>query len=259
MVPIVFDLIRRMSEEYITPEESEEIARNVLAENGVGGLVTLWSAQDYYDPVEPLHTGMTPATRWCLQDGNTYTEMVRIELAYLSEDAALALLTESTFPPLPSGDIWMEKNGAHLQPYTIDRRDKFSHASSATVRQIAKTFFPQYPTLTEPHCSVYLDATDSEDEREDVERWYPNHSDPLEAFGDDAAALQYLTRVHVGITAQRDQATPEMEVLLVQSDKEWALYEAMGLDPLESYRIAKSKLNATMNVLLPEDFETVPH
>ena len=259
MVPIVFDLIRRMSEEYVTPEESEEIARNVLAENGVGGLVTLWSAQDYYDPVEPLHTGMTPATRWWLQENNPYAEMVRIELSSLSEDVALELLRESTFPPRPSDDVWMERNGAHLKPYTIEGRDKFSNASSATVRQIAKTFFPQYPILTEPHCSLYLDVTDHEDDLEDVHRWYPNHDDPLSAFGDDPAALQFLTRVHTGLTAQRDCATPEMERLLVQSDHEWVLYEAMGLSMMESYAIAKRKLNATPNVLLPEDFETVPH
>lgn len=259
MVPIVFDLINRMSYESVTPDESEAIARSVLAENGVGGLVTLWSAQDYYDPVEPLHTGMTPATRWWLQEGNPYAQMVRIELASLSEDAALQLLTESTFPPLPSDDIWMERNGAHLEPYTIERRDKFSHASCATVQKIANLFFPQYPALGEPHCSLYLDVTDHEEELEDVHRWYPNHQNPLAAFGNDAAALQFLTRVHVGITAQRDRATPEMEVLLAQSDKEWALYEAMGLSAMESYVIAKNKLTTDLDVALPRDFEDAPH
>lgn len=255
MVPIVFDLINRMSEESITPEESEAIARNVLAEHGVGGLVTLWSGQDYYDPVEPLHEGMTPATRWWLQDHNPYADMVRAELASLSEDAALQLLTQSSFPPRPSDDIWMERNGAHLQPYTIDARDKFSNASCATVRALARTFFPQYPALAEPHCSLYLDVTDHEEELDDVQRWYPNHTDPLAAFGNDAAALQFLTRVHTGLTAQRDCATPEMEVLLVQSDKEWALYEAMGLSAMESYGIAKSKWTASVSVALPQNFD----
>ncbi len=255
MVPIVFELINRMSDESVTPEESEAIAQSVLAEHGVGGLVTLWSGQDYYDPVEPLDTGMTPATRWWLQEGNPYAEMVRIQLSALSEDAALQLLTESTFPPKPSTDIWLERDGAHLQPYTIDARDKFSHANCSTVRALARTFFPQYPSLTEPHCSLYLDVTDHEDELDDVQRWYPDHDNPLAAFADDAAALQFLTRVHTGLTAQRGMATPEMEVLLVHSDREWALYEAMGLSAMESYEIAKNKLMAATSVALPQNFD----
>lgn len=139
--------------------------------------------------------------------------------------------------------------------YTIDERDKFSHASCTTVRALACIFFPQYLALAEPHCSLYLDVTDHEEEREDAQRWYPNHADPLAAFSNDAAALQFLTRVHTGLTAKRDMATPEMEVLFAQSDKEWALYDAIGLSAMESYAISKSKLPASTNVTLPLEFE----
>lgn len=153
----------------------------------------------------------------------------------------------------------MERNDAHLQPYTIDARDKFSNANCTTVLDIAKTFFPQYPALAEPHCSLYLDVTDHEEELEDVHRWYPNHQNPLAAFGNDAAALQFLTRVHTGLTVQREYATPEMAKLLAQSDHEWSLYEAMGLDPLESYALAKNKLVVNLEVGLPQNFEGVPN
>lgn len=260
MSTIIFDFIMRMSDEFASPETRDDIARDVLQKYGVNGLVVLWKNQDYYDPTEPLHSGATPATLWWLQKNNAYANMVRTVFQAFSEEEALDVLAHSTFPPNVDFDVWACQNDAHMKECNLDRRDKFSHASCATVRKLANVFFPQYPALEQPHCSLYSETFDAEDEDDyDEVKLYPIHTDPLGAFVESTAALQYLIRTHQGITVRREGASAEVQAMLERSDEEWAIYDAMGLEPMASYLIATNKVKEVDSLQLPVEFDAHPH
>lgn len=258
MTPIIFNDIANLSGEGRSVEERNGIADKVYTEHGIGGLLTLWACQDYYDPVEPLDTGLTPATHWWLLEGNHYAEMVKAELSKLDEEAALALLKKSTFPPLAEMDMWAGINGGHMKLFAPERIDKFSHASAKTVRRIAEHFFPQYPIFTKVQCSIYLDVgavePDMMDNTDSDPELYPHHSCTLEAFKNDLAALQYLVRVHKDPGVQRAKASPEIIALLSQTDGEWAMYDDMNIPPEEAYGISKSLRVPPAVLPLPAEF-----
>lgn len=255
MTPIIFNDISRLSDEGRSVQERNGIAQKVYDEHGVSGLVTLWRCQDYYNPIEPLSAGLTPATEWWLSEGNAYAGMVREALESLSEEDALALLKLAMFPPLAEDDMYFPTKEEHLTLlYTPERPDKFSHASATTVRRIAQSFFPQYPQFNEPQCSIYFDTYNADEYDAYNEDLYPSHFNPLQAFEDDAAALQYLMRVHPGLTVQRKDATAEMELLLVSTDAVWAIYGDMGIEADEAYHAFKSFVVSTSVLPLPAGF-----
>lgn len=254
MTPIVFNDISRLSDEGLSVQERNAIADKVHSEHGVDGLVTLWRCQDYYEPTEPLNIGFTPATEWWLGEGNVYAGMVREALESLNEEDALALLKSAMFPPMVEMEMWAGMNNEHMKLYAPEGPDKYSHASATTVRQVAQLFFPQHPHFGNPQCSIYLETYDADEYDEHNEDRYPSHGEPLVAFQDDAAALQYLTRVHIGLTVQRKDVTPEMDMLLAETDGEWGMYDDMGLSPEEGYAISKSLVVPASNIALPAEF-----
>ena len=258
MTPIVFDNIARMSFEGCTAEEQNAIAENVYTEHGAQGLLTLWACQDYYDPTEPLNTGFTPATAWWLADNNSYSEIVRHELAKLNEEAALTLLKSATFPPDVDIDMWAARDDGHMKLFRPEKPDKFSHASAKTVRCIAAEFFPQYPIFNTALCSIYLDVGEADPDIMDNSDLdldiYPHHTKTLEAFEDDSIALQYLTRVHEAPVTSRQHASSKIIAVLSTTDEEWAMYDAMGLSPEAAYDISKNLTVRPAILPLPQEF-----
>ena len=257
MTPIVFNDIARMSAENVDANERNFIAQIVLDTKGVNGLFTLWSCQDYYDPTEPLNTGRTPATVWWLQIDNPYASIVREKLNGVSNADALAMLHRATFPPQGPTDTWYGANNQHMELFTPKKYEPYSHADATAVMDLARKFFPQHPALLRPQCSLYLDVIDYDNVNDDISMLYPAHLETLEAFSQDAAALQYLLRVHPALTVQRKNATPAMEILLAQSDKEWEIFESMGITPDEAYHIMTGRYLDSLSIALPETFSQI--
>lgn len=254
MTPIVFNDIARLSAENADAEERDTTAKRVFDTMGVDGLFTLWSCQDYYQPTDTLGTGRTPATVWWLQINNPYASIIREKLNGVSNDDALAMLHIATFPPQVPTDMWYNANNQHIEFFTPTKYEPYSNANAAAVMDLARTFFPQHPALLKPQCSLYLDVIDHDNVNDDIPLLYPAHLDTLEAFSQDAAALQYLLRVHSALTVKRENATPAMEILLAQSDKDWEILESMGIMPEDAYHIMKSKYTSGSEVILPAEF-----
>lgn len=258
MTPIVFDDIASLSEEGLSIEERNAIAQKVHTEHGVSGLVTLWACLDYYDPTDVLDGGMTPAAQWWLTAHNPYSAMVKNALSNLSESDALDLLKKATFTPLVELKMWGGMDNKHMELFSPEEPEKYSHSYAGTVRRVAEQFFPQYPNFTKATCSIYLDVgehdSDLFDDGTEESLVYAHHSNTLEAFHDDSAALQYLVRVHKDRCAQREYASPEIIALLSPTDAEWAMYDDMGLSPEDAYEISKSLVVPPAVLPLPTEF-----
>ena len=252
MTPIVFNNIARMSEDNVSDSERTAIAQKVLDAQGKEGLRTLWLCQDYYDPTQPLMTGLTPGTAWWLQEANPYADLIREQFSGTDFDAALAALKTATIPPKVNVDMRTQMNNQHMSLFVPKDADVYSHADAKTVKALALQFFPQYPLLATPQCSLYLDVVEYDDE--DTPGLYPAYNEPLAAFADDAHALHYLLRVHQGITVTRESASPSMEALLAQTDKDWDILDSLGVDPENAYHLMQSKHASELNVTLPKEF-----
>ena len=244
MIPITFDHIVRMSKEGLNTSERDVIAENVQSDYGIQGLMTLWACQDFYDSLSRPETPSTPATSWWLQDNNHYTNRVCDALRFFKFKKALTLLEEiSVAPVVDDFDMWTRQNSEHLNEFVPILRHTYSYASAATVRAMAQRFFPEHPALGYPQCSIYLRVLNAEQIKDDVDEFYPVHTDTLEAFKDDAAALQYFLRVHTGLTVTRKHATAEILKIIEATDLEWSLYDGMGLDPVEAYTVSKERIS----------------
>lgn len=258
MTPIVFNDIANLSDEGRSVEERNGIASKVYTEHGIGGLLTLWVCQDYYNPTSFLDTELTPATDWWLLKGNIYAEMVKEQLSVLNEDDALSLLKKVTLPPLVETEMRAGMNGENMKLFSPEELDTFSHASAKTVQRIANKFFSQYPIFTKAVCSIYLDVSEGYpgvvDDSDGPLPLYAQHSNTLAAFEEDPAALQYLTRVHQASGVQRLHASPEIIAMLSKTDEEWAMYDDIGVSPENAYTISKSLVVPPEVLLLPAEF-----
>ena len=253
MTPIIFAHIARMSDAETSDNERHTIAQKVLNAYGSDGLVTLWACQNYYMPCTEVDIPDTEASAWWLSSENLYARMVSENFAEKSCDDARKLLKMATHPPIVSLEVTAINHSNVLNVFAPQKAELFSHSTASTVRQLAQTFFPQYPEFSAPQCTFYLDTTSYHDEADDL-HVEPVHRETLAAFSDDVHALQYLFRVHESDEIRQERITPDMTILLAQNDSEWKLLDSMGIDPKNAYHILKGRRAIQTEASLPEAF-----
>lgn len=185
--------------------------------------------------------------------------MIREKFVPMSGKEALCVLSAATFSPKVDTDMWARRHNQHMELFSPGGVEPHSHSNAATVMALARTFFSQHPELVEPHCSLYMGVYEYEYTRVDkcgvdTVVLYLSHTETLAAFSDNPAALHYLVRTHRGLTVQRKNASPEIEVILSITDSEWSLLDCVGITPEDAYGVMRGKMLCDTAIELPEDF-----
>lgn len=242
---IPFAAATRMAQKHVTEKEQRETASGVVSIYGLRGILALWCFQGYYDPTEMLSGGLTPATRWWLDPGNTWTDLVRDILAANigSADDAVRCLQVATC--VPNSDINMV-DGTCV-PGEITKPSEW-HATY--VRQLALLYFPQFPELALPTCTLYRDAvprTGMVLDNDDISGLCYEY--PMQAFAGDVHAQRYLALALPG--SPMGQFPVEMIEFRYNRNDTWKLYEQMGLTLEEMYALACAEVNGA-TLALPD-------
>lgn len=255
MTSIPFDYILQMNEDTVISMRNV-VAQRILDLHGVKGLVTLWACQHFYSSSEYRGVPIIPVSEWWLASENTYANIVIKEISELPNKKALALLGIATRPPRMPLDVSVNKKNTHpiLFAPPKEEYEYVSNVTASTVQKLAHAFFPHYPEFLGPQCVLYLAVAGYNDGNGGINNVQAVHIETLQAFADDGHALQYLLRVHEDPDISREYVTPEMEVLLSNTDAEWALFDSMGVDAEEAYKLITNKNADTLNIFLPEEF-----
>lgn len=245
LAPISFSSVHVLSSPHSDDAHRARVANDVVQAHGLPGLLTLWHSQELFAPTERFDGEMTPATRWWLAPGNAFAHRVQQALASLSLTSAVQMLAHTLLALQPPAD--------YQAPYLPDERRDWSRTDAETVRTVAKVFFPQYPSLQEPTCPLYLRTYDHGDTNIGLDEYddlkiYPVHNAPLHAFRHDICAMHYLLRAHSSDMVGWDYLNADQIQALERTLPDWDLYEEMGMTPEESYHVAKNRLHPAVDV-----------
>lgn len=208
-----------LSDENATSEHRKEAIQAISSVYGERGVVSLWMLQGYYDGLKILTSGLTPATQWWLDENNAWRGIVKKLLSEVKDiEEAKNYLEIATCIP---STCWLDiHNGSNREwsTFTPGPIVKPSRLHATYVRQLAQTFFPQFPELSLPTCGLYTEHT---------------YDKPFEAFAGDMHAQHYLACA-LPIEAI-GQFSSEMRTFRFNRNVEWRMYDQMGLSLEESY------------------------
>lgn len=249
---ISFSALADMSDPETSQDERNAIAKQVFDAHGSLGMMSLWLLQGYFDPIEPLNHLMTPLTQWWLNLENPYTYAIRQELAqYATAEEAKACLEWATRVPQVEHQFSRVVTPANNDDndHVISANDQQQHSELAAiaVRQLAQTFFPQWPELALPTCPLYQTTLLSDGLSDDDCYEYLLYANPCEAFADDDNAMQYLVRkLPQEVLPEKWKAHP--------SNEQWNMFEQLGLSLEDSFTTAQQTHRTPKVALaLPQD------
>ena len=245
LAPISFFHVHVLSSPHSDDAHRARVAHEVVMDQGLSGLLTLWACQEFFPPTEHFDGEMTPATRWWLAPGNAFSKRLQQALAHLPVESAVQLLGQTLLALQPPSNA--------QDPYVPEDRREWSRTDAQTVRAMALTFFPQHPSMQEPTCPLYLRTYDHGDTNVGLDEYddlksYPVHAAPLHAFRHDICALHYLTRAHASDVVGWDQLDDHQIKALERTLADWDMYEEMGMTPEESYHVAKQRTQPTVDI-----------
>ena len=251
---IPFCRAMELSDINTSPEQKRESAQAVASIYGKEGVLSLWLLQGFYDPVDIVPNGVTPATSWWLAKDNSWTPLVQTMLANIDDmDLAISYLQMATCVPRVATDIVWGMNGRANETFMPGDISKPSNLHATYVRQLAQKFFPQFPQLAEPTCKLYQEVVGNQSMMDDGAVSGLCYEHPMRAFADDEHAQHYLACV------LPNSAVGQFPAHLVEfrfnKNEAWRMYEQIGLSLEDGYTIAKMKpLTPTdEHLTLPDD------